>query len=75
MSTPEDERHSGRGEVGDDRCTDGPAGRAEYRKELSDLVDDIEDRVAEKRRSEAVPGDAAERADTIPVDAGDEAPD
>ncbi|QQZ19110.1 MULTISPECIES: hypothetical protein [Rhodococcus] len=48
---------------------------AEYRKDLSEVVDDIEERVAEKHRPESAPDTAAERTDTIPDDAGDEAPD
>ncbi|MGV9866367.1 hypothetical protein [Rhodococcus koreensis] len=48
---------------------------AEYRKNLSEVVDDIEERVAEKHRPESAPDTAAERTDAIPDDAGDEAPD
>lgn len=48
---------------------------AEYQKDLSEVVDDIEERVAEKHRPESAPDTAAERTDTIPDDAGDEAPD
>ncbi|MFC9553630.1 hypothetical protein ACFTWF_22510 [Rhodococcus sp. NPDC056960] len=72
MSAPEDEGRPGSG--GED-VADGPVERVGYRKDLSDLVDDLEERVAEEHRSEAAPAAAAERADTIPDDAGDEAPD
>lgn len=72
MST---QQNGGRPGSGDREVADGRDERTEYREDLSELVDDIEERVAGKHRSEAVPGAAAERADTIPDDAGDEAPD
>ncbi|WP_368680561.1 hypothetical protein R1X32_10160 (plasmid) [Rhodococcus opacus] len=71
MSTPE----GGHPGPGDEDVADNSEDRAGYRKDLSDVVDDIEERVAEKHRSQAAPGTVAERTDTIPDDAGDEAPD
>ncbi|MFE7421698.1 hypothetical protein [Rhodococcus sp. NPDC057529] len=44
-------------------------------RELSELVDDLEERVAAEHEAQDVPGNAAERADTTPTDTGDDAPD
>ncbi len=63
MSTPE----GGHPEPGDEDVADDPKERAGYRKDLSDVVDDIEERVAEQRRSEEPSDTAVERADTIPT--------
>jgi hypothetical protein len=44
-------------------------------RELSELVDDLEKRVAAEHEAHAVPGNAAERAHTTPTDTDDQAPD
>jgi hypothetical protein len=44
-------------------------------RELSDLVDHLEDRIAAEEETHTVSGNAAETGHTIPTDTGDEPPD
>lgn len=55
--------------------SDEVAAPIERDRELSELVDDLEERVAAEHEAQAVPGNAAERAHTTPTDIGDDAPD
>ncbi|MFE7421756.1 hypothetical protein [Rhodococcus sp. NPDC057529] len=60
----------------DDGSPDEAAGGPTERdRELSELVDDLEERVAAEHEAQDVPGNAAERAETTPTDTGDDAPD
>ncbi|MDF3313035.1 hypothetical protein P3H15_49885, partial [Rhodococcus sp. T2V] len=52
--------------------THSETGRA---RKLSELVDDVEERVAAEHVAHDVPGNAAERAKITPTDTGDDAPD
>ena len=44
-------------------------------RELSELVDGLEERIVAEREAAAVPGNAAERKRTTPIDPDDKAPD
>jgi hypothetical protein len=44
-------------------------------RELSDLVDHLEDRIAAEEEPHTVSGNAAEQGHTTPTDTGDEPPD
>ena len=66
-------------EHSDHPADDGSTGQAETPterdRELSELVDDLEERVAAEHEAQDVPGNAADRAHTTPTDTGDDAPD
>lgn len=57
------------------RTGDEVSAPTERDRELSELVDDLEERVAAEHEAQEVPGNAAERAHTAPTDTGDDAPD
>jgi hypothetical protein len=59
----------------DDRDAVADQPPTERDRELSELVDDLEELVAAEHEAQAVPGNAAERAHTTPTDTGDDAPD
>ncbi|MDH6288029.1 hypothetical protein [Rhodococcus opacus] len=59
----------------DDGSTGQAATPTERDRELSELVDDLEERVAAEHEAQDVPGNAAERAHITPTDTGDDAPD
>ncbi|MGV9871038.1 hypothetical protein [Rhodococcus koreensis] len=59
----------------DTGSTDEEAAPTERDRKLSELVDDVEERVAAEHVAHDVPGNAAERAEIIPTDTGDDAPD
>jgi hypothetical protein len=75
MSTPENERQYGAHGFDREHSTEEPIERTQHGRELTDLVDDLEDQVTAERESQGVPGNAAERADTIPVETGEAEPD
>ena len=75
MSTPDNERQYGTHGFAREHSTDEPVQRTGHRPELTALVDDLEDQITAERESQDVPGNAAERADTIAVETGESAPD
>ncbi|MBH5144321.1 hypothetical protein [Rhodococcus erythropolis] len=44
-------------------------------RDVTKIVDDLEERVADERRREGIPGNVADRAQSAPIDTGDRAPD
>ncbi|MDF3313015.1 hypothetical protein P3H15_49770 [Rhodococcus sp. T2V] len=80
MSTPDNERQYGthgfaREHSTEESVEEEPFERTDHRPELSALVDDLEDQITAERELQDVPGNAAERADTIAVETGEAAPD
>lgn len=57
------------------QATPDPAQKAVLNQDLTELVDDLEEQVAEEHRQEGVPGNRADREQTEPIDTGDRAPD
>lgn len=60
-----------------DRPSENPADdpTSATRKQLEELVDDMEERIADERDRQGVAGSSSEREQTEPIDTGDEAPD
>ncbi|WP_064442745.1 hypothetical protein [Rhodococcus sp. YH3-3] len=52
-----------------------PAENTAVQQDLTELVDDLEEQVAEECRQEGVSGNRADREDALPIDTGDRAPD
>ncbi|TSD49002.1 hypothetical protein FFI94_024585 [Rhodococcus sp. KBS0724] len=59
----------------DERSSGEVATPTKRDRELSELVDGLEERIAAEREAAAVPGNAAERKRTTPIDPDDKAPD
>ncbi|MFE4498425.1 hypothetical protein ACFRFQ_01105 [Rhodococcus sp. NPDC056743] len=59
----------------DERSSGEVATPTKRDRELSELVDGLEERIAAEREAAAVPGNAAERKRTLPTDPDDKAPD
>ncbi|MDF3313490.1 hypothetical protein P3H15_52330 [Rhodococcus sp. T2V] len=67
---PDHEQHPA-----DTGAPDEVATPTERDRELSALVDHLEERVAAEHEAHDVPGNAADRAEITPTDTGDDAPD
>lgn len=72
-SVPDDDSRSH--EPADEHSSGNAATPTQRDRELSALVDGLEERIAAEREAAEVPGNAGERADTTPTDPDDKAPD
>ncbi|MFF1388140.1 hypothetical protein [Rhodococcus erythropolis] len=75
MSTPRRDESS----PSSDRPDEQPAPELETvsdpNRDVTKIVDDLEEQVADERRREGIPGNMADRAQSNPIDTGDRAPD
>ncbi|MBT2272193.1 hypothetical protein [Rhodococcus qingshengii] len=77
MSTPKRDEAS----PSSDRSDEQPAPELELEavpdpnRDVTKIVDDLEEQVADERRREGIPENVADRVQSNPIDTGDKAPD
>lgn len=75
MSTPRSDESSPSSDRSDAQSTPERETAPDPNRDVTKIVDDLEKQVADERRREGIPGNAADRAQSKPIDTGDRAPD
>lgn len=75
MSMPRRDVSSPSSAISDEPPAPETEANVDPNRDVTKIVDDLEERVADERRREGIPGNVADRAQSAPIDTGDRAPD